>query len=225
MSDGRAAVLRLLCSPNLFVLFWFSMCFRYIVYSYISPSLFLSCSFASICSPSKFHKVSLFLFFLLLLPRRGSSPWRAASAQLGQTIWDSLWSVLPVPSPSPAMCLYVPVSTCLSVCPVATQPWGHVLHPTLKCLLGCPKGTLEPISASRASWGHPQWEPSPSKTASAQTGLFLPESYLQWFTEEVQFQANLIKSVILCADTQTNLILIPELSALQNCTLTVLQMY
>lgn len=61
MSDGRAAVLCLLCSLGLFILFWFSMCFRYIVYSYISPSLFLSCSFASFCSPSKSHKVSLFL--------------------------------------------------------------------------------------------------------------------------------------------------------------------
>lgn len=62
MSDGRAAVLCLLCSLGLFILFWFSMCFRYIVYSYIFPSLFLSCSFASFCSPSKSHKVSLFLW-------------------------------------------------------------------------------------------------------------------------------------------------------------------
>ena len=146
MSDGRAAVLCLLCSPNLFVLFWFSMCFEYIVYSYISPSLFLSCSFASFCSPSKFHKVSLFLFFLLflllLLTPHGSSPRRAVSARPVQAIWDSLWPTLPIPSPSPAVCLYVCVSTCLCVCPVAAQPQGRVLRPALKCPLGCLKGTL-----------------------------------------------------------------------------------
>jgi len=225
MSDGRAAVVCLLCSPNLFVLFWFSVCFGYIVYSYISPSLFLSCSFASFCSPSKSHKVSLFLFFLLLLlTPRGSSPRRAASARPGRTIWDLRRLALPAPSPGPAVCLYVRVSDCLCVCPVATQPRGHVLRPVFQCPSGCPKGTLRPgqgpISASGASQGHPLHEPSPSRTACAQTGFFLPESYLQWSTEEVQFQTNLIKSVILCADTQTNLISIPDLSALQNCTLT-----
>lgn len=211
MSDGRAAVLCLLCSLDLFILFWFSVCFGYIVYSYISPSLFLSCSFASFCSPSKFHKVSFFLFFLLLLTPRGRSPQGAASTQPGQSRLGF------------ALAVRVCVSACLCVCSVAAHPWGRVLHPALQCPWGCPMGTLGagqgPVSASRAPRGHPLHELS----LCTDWFLFLPGSYLQWFTEEMQFRANSIKSAILCKDAQTNLILILELPALQSCTLTILQ--
>lgn len=199
MSDGRAAVLCLLCRLILFILFWFSMCFRYIVYSYISPSLFLSCSFASFCSPSKSHKVSLLLFFLLLT-LRGRFPRRAVIILSGQDIWNSLWPVLHTPSPSPAMCLYICVSDCLCVCPVAAQPQGcwKPSH-SIEMPLGMPQGAeQEPISALRASWNQPLHEPSPRRIAYAPTRVFLPQSYMQWFTGEVQFQVNLIKSVTVC---------------------------
>lgn len=119
--------------------------------------------------------------------------------------------------------------TCLCVCPVATQPQGLVLHPALKCPLGRPNSIIGagqgPVSALRASQGHPLRGPSPCGTACAQSAFFLPESDLQGFTEEVQFQANLIKSAILNTDPQANFILIPEVSALQNCTLTGIQVY
>lgn len=151
MSDGRAAVLCLLCSLSLFILFWFSMCFRYFVY--ISPSLFLSCSFASFCSPSKSHKVSLFLFFLLLILRAESSEHRS-----GQNIWNSLWPELPAPSPSPAMCFY----TC--VCPTVSVPvlWLHSptdtqnLHTALKCPWGIPRAPLEQSRNPFQHWEYPE---------------------------------------------------------------------
>lgn len=139
MSDGRAAVLCLLCSLSLFILFWFSMCFRYIVYSYISPSLFLSCSFASFCSPSKSHKVSLFLFFLLLT-LRGSFPWRAVSIGRGRTSGIHFGQCCPLPAqvqPCAFTCVCPTVS--VSVLWLRSSRDAENLHTALKCPWGCPK--------------------------------------------------------------------------------------
>lgn len=152
MSDGRAAVLCLFCSLSLFILFWFSMCFRYIVYSYISPSLFLSCSFASFCSPSKSHKVSLFLFFLLLLTLRGSFPWRAVSIGQGTTSGSRFGQCCPLPAQvQPCASTYVCLTVSVSVLWLHSPRDGENLHTALKYPWGCPKGTLgaeqEPISA------------------------------------------------------------------------------
>lgn len=142
MFGCRADVLCSLHSPDLSILFWFFMCFGYIVYSYISPSLFLSCSFASFCSSSKFHKVSLFLFLLFILESQGSS-----GTCLGGGVQAWLGKVLPAPNWHPA------VTVCLCVClPVFVSPvavpmgvgaqeghglWLAASNPILRA--GCPQ--------------------------------------------------------------------------------------
>lgn len=144
------------------------MCFRYFVY--ISPSLFLSCSFASFCSPSKSHKVSLFLFFLLLI-LQDSFPWRAASIGRGRTPGIHFGQSCPLPAQAqPAMCLY------MCVCPTVSLPvlWLHSptdaqnLHTALKCPWETPRTPLRQSRNPFQHWEYREAAPCTSPVAEEQ---------------------------------------------------------
>lgn len=147
-------------------------------------------------------KVSQGKFVSVLPPPHTPSGEQRASVGAEHLEFTLARAARPQPKPSHVL-LHVCVSHCLCACPVAAQPHGcSKSSHSIEMPLGNPKGTLgaeqEPISALRVSWSCPLHQPSGRRTACAQTGLFLPQSYIQWFTGEVQFQVNLIKSVTLC---------------------------